>query len=184
MQRPGAAERREHEIARVVAALHRDDLQDLRHGVIDDVDDGGRRGGHIDAERLREPLAHRGFGGGMIDRQLAAEQRGAVEIAEQQVAVGDGRLGAAAAVAHRARIGAGALAGRRAAPRRDRPRRSTRRRRTLRRDRSRARGSDGRCRSSSACRWRRRRPRIRAWSRTGRRGSGSPWRWCRPCRRR
>ena len=57
------------------------------------------------ARRLRD----RGFGRGVVDRQVAAQQRALVEVAEQQVAVGDGGLGAAAAVADRARIGAGAL---------------------------------------------------------------------------
>ena len=59
MQRPGAAEGGEHELARIVAALHGDDLQRLGHGVIDDVDDGRRRRAHVDAERLGEPLARR-----------------------------------------------------------------------------------------------------------------------------
>ena len=45
----------------------------------------------------------------MVDRQVAGQQRALVEVAEQQVAVGDGRLGAAAAVADGARLGARAL---------------------------------------------------------------------------
>ena len=44
MQRACAAEGYEAEVARVVAALDGDDLQRLGHGVIDDVDHGGRRG--------------------------------------------------------------------------------------------------------------------------------------------
>ena len=69
------------------------------------------------ASRLRDG----GFGGRVIDRQVAGEQRALVEIAEQQVAVGDGRLGAAAAVARRARASAPALLG----PTRSAPARST-----------------------------------------------------------
>ena len=75
MQRPRAAKGGEHEIPRIVAALDRHDLQHLRHGVVDDVDDGGRGGAHIDAERLGEPFAHRRDGRRMIQGQIAAEQR-------------------------------------------------------------------------------------------------------------
>src|SRR5262249_53729714 len=39
---------------------------------------------------------------GMIDGEVAVEQRALVEVAEQKVAVGDGRLGASARVACRA----------------------------------------------------------------------------------
>ena len=59
MQRPRPAEGGEHEIARIVAALHRHDLEHFRHRVIDHVDDGGRSGAHIDAERLGEPRCAR-----------------------------------------------------------------------------------------------------------------------------
>src|SRR5204863_8013802 len=45
----------------------------------------------------------------MIDRQLTAEQRAAVEIAEQEIAIRNGRLGGAATVAHGTGIGAGAF---------------------------------------------------------------------------
>ena len=109
MQRPGAAERRQHEGARIVAALHGHDLQGLRHGVVDDVDDAGRRGARVDAQGFRQTLGNRGFRRRMIDRQVARQQRALVEIAEQQVAVRHRRLGAAAAVADRPRLGAGAL---------------------------------------------------------------------------
>ena len=52
MQRPGAAEGRQHELARIVAALHGDDLERFGHGMVDDVDDGRRGRARIDAERL------------------------------------------------------------------------------------------------------------------------------------
>ena len=54
VQRPRAAECRQRELARVVAALHRDDLERLGHGVVDDVDHGGRGGAGVDAQRLGE----------------------------------------------------------------------------------------------------------------------------------
>ena len=184
MQRSCSAESSEREIAWVVPALHGYDLQRLRHRIVDDIDHRSGGGAHIHAERIGEALAHRSIGGCMIDGEIAAEQRAAVEIAEQEIAVGDGRLVAAAAVADRARIGARALADRRAARRRRPPTRSSRLRRIPRQDRLPARGSDARFRSSSATCSSRRRPRIPGSSRIVRHGSGSPWRWCRPCRRR
>ena len=109
MQRSCPSESRQHEVPGIVAALHGYDLQRLGHGMIDDVDDGRCRRAHVDAQRFGEPPGNGCFRRAMIDRQLAGEQRALVEIAEQQVAVGDGRLAAAARVAHGARIGAGAL---------------------------------------------------------------------------
>ena len=116
VQRARAAECREHELARIVAALDGDDFQCLGHGVIDHVDDGGGRRAHVDAERLGEAPGDGCFAPrrGRCGR-VAAQQRALVEIAEHEVAVGDGGLGAAAGVAGRPRIGAGALRARRAA---------------------------------------------------------------------
>ena len=84
MQRAGAAEGGEHELARIVAALDGDDLERLGHGVVDDVDDGRRRRAHVDAQRLGEALGDRGFRGRVIDGQVAGQQRALVEIAEQR----------------------------------------------------------------------------------------------------
>ena len=108
VQRPGAAEGREGELARVVAALHRHDLQGFRHRVVDHVDDGRSRGADIDAQGLGKALGDGRFGGGVIDGEIAAKQRALVEVAEQQVAVGHRGLGPAAAVADGAGVGAGA----------------------------------------------------------------------------
>ena len=68
----------------------------------------------------------RGLG---VERHAAAEEVVRVDAAEHQVGVGDGRLGAAAAVAGRARAWRRRSAGRRAACRPCRSRRSSRRRR-------------------------------------------------------
>ena len=69
----------------------------------------GGGGAQIDAERLGEAPAHGGDRGRVIDGKVAVEQRALVEVAEQEVAVGDRGLAAAAPVAHRAGLGAGAL---------------------------------------------------------------------------
>ena len=47
MQRPRPAECGEHKITRIVAALDGHNLENFRHGVIDNIDDGGRGRAHI-----------------------------------------------------------------------------------------------------------------------------------------
>ena len=105
VQRPGAAERDEREVARIVAALDRDDAQRAQHLRVDDLDDG--RGVERRRARARRPR-------GRARRPPASRVR---QAAEQEVRVGHGRLRPAAAVAGRARVGARALAARRAARR-------------------------------------------------------------------
>ena len=75
MQRSRSAESGEHEIAWIVAALHGDDLENFRHRVVDDVDDGGRSRAHIDSKRLGEPGTDGSRRGRMINRKLSVEQR-------------------------------------------------------------------------------------------------------------
>ena len=60
-------------------------------------------------ERIGDVRLERGARGGDIERLRAAEEIIRIEIAADEVGVGDGRPRAAAAVAGRARIGAGAL---------------------------------------------------------------------------
>jgi len=54
-------------------------------------------------------MAERPVGGAVVERHPPAEKEAGVEVAEQQVGVGHGRLAAALAAAGWARIGAGAL---------------------------------------------------------------------------
>ncbi len=95
MQRAGAAERDEGEVARVVAALDRDDAERAQHLRVHDLDHRGR----VDAGQRR-------------GRRVAVEHEPAGELrrqpAEQQVRVGHGRA-AAGAVAGGPGIGARAL---------------------------------------------------------------------------
>ena len=97
-----AAVREQREVARVVAALDRRAAQQVGHVRVHDPVHA--RGGLLD--RLAEPLgerlerAHRGVA---VERHRPAEEVVGVEIAEDQVRVGDGRQRAAAAVARRPR---------------------------------------------------------------------------------
>ena len=106
MQRTRAAKSDDAEIARIEAALNRDDAQRAQHDFVGDIDDalGGLFGRK--ADRLTD-LGDRGFGAGDIERHVAAEKNGR-QIAENDVGVADGRLGAALAVSDRPGLGAGA----------------------------------------------------------------------------
>ena len=187
MHGPRAAEADEHEVARVVAALDGDEAERVHHRRVRDLDDPVRGLDDVEAERL---------GAALLDRARARpRRRGAispprkyvrVEPPEHEVRVGDGRLGAAAPVADRARGRRRRCAARRAARRRSRPRRSSRRPRRSRRGRSPACGSGSRTATARrcpppACAADRRSPSSPAASRPG---SGRPSRSCRPCRTR
>ena len=104
MQRAGAAEGHERELARVVAALDADHAQRARHVLVDDPDDPV--GGLLEAQAHRVgDLLHRGLRGLDVERHLAADQVRR-EVAEDDVGVGHGRLLAALAVGRRAGLGA------------------------------------------------------------------------------
>ena len=83
MQRPGAAERDEREVARIVAALDRDDAQRAEHLRVHDVD-----------HRLRIDVAERALGRRAIEHEAAREL--GREAPEQQIRIGDGRAAARA----------------------------------------------------------------------------------------
>ena len=129
VHRPRTAGDDEREVARVEAAADADLADAGRHRDVDDVVDPGRRLDDAEAERAGEPALDRLLGRRAVEAHLAAEERGLVDEAEHEVGVGDGRLGAAAAVAGRARARRPRSAGRRAAGRRRRRARSSRRRR-------------------------------------------------------
>ena len=58
----------------------------------------------LEAQRLRDPLAERALRRREIEPHLAAEETIGAEPAEHEIGVGDGRLGAAVAVADRPRL--------------------------------------------------------------------------------
>ena len=109
MHRPRPAEGDQRAAARIMAALDRDDAQGGGHVGVHDLDHARRRLGRAHPERRADLLAQRPLRRRRVDRQVAAEQRLPVEIAQHDVGVADGGLGAAAAIADRARLRTGAL---------------------------------------------------------------------------
>ena len=107
VERAGAPERHEREVAGVVAALHREHADRFRHrGVADGVD----------AERrLREAAPHRlGEGADRALRRIGSQANAAgeprrIEVAQHEARIGHGRGDSTAPVAGRAGIGARAL---------------------------------------------------------------------------
>src|SRR6185437_9435738 len=107
MQRTGAAEGDELEVARVIAALYRDHLERLAHGRVGDLQDAGRGGGRVHAEALAE-RGKRPCGCPGIEFHLAAEEIFRVQPAEEKVGIGDRCLSVLPSIAGRTRDGAGA----------------------------------------------------------------------------
>ena len=95
VQRPGAAEGDEREVAWIVAALDRDDPQRPQHLRVHDLD-----------HRRRVEPVERTRGGVPVELEPARELRG--QPSEQEIGVGDGRLRPTFPVARRPRLGAGA----------------------------------------------------------------------------
>ena len=108
MHRACAAEGDEGEVARLDSLLDRERPDRLRHLRVDHRDDPLGQLGDPEAELLAEP-GDRGAGGRGVERHAAARERLRIDPAEHEVGVGHRRAGAAAAVAGRAGIGAGAL---------------------------------------------------------------------------
>src|SRR6516165_5140104 len=104
----GAAKGDQRKLARVMAALDRDDAKGLGHIAVDDLDD--RRGsfGHSQSKRIGHPLADRRLRCREIDRERAAQQGFAIEVAEHDIGIGDRRLAATESVRSRTWSGASA----------------------------------------------------------------------------
>ena len=95
MDRTGAAEGQQREIARVEALFEQAEADCGGEAGIGDGDDAAGRALEIEAERACDLVDDRGAGGRKIERHDAAEEIIGVEPAEHQVRVGHGRLGAA-----------------------------------------------------------------------------------------
>ena len=104
----GAAEGEERAAAAVHAALHRDPAKRPQHGRIGDPDHAQRRGLHAHAHGRCERRDGRP-GGGEVHPDVPADDPVRSHVAQHQVGVAHRRPAAAAAVAGRPRIGAGAL---------------------------------------------------------------------------
>ena len=108
MHRPCAPEGDQHELARVVAALHRHEAQCIHHGRVGDLHDAVCGGHDVQPERVGAFLLDRRARRGHVQLDLTAEKVVRVEAAEHQVGVGHRGLAAAFAVADRTGVGAGA----------------------------------------------------------------------------
>src|SRR5690606_35876056 len=109
VDRPGSAGRDQREAARVLAAFGDVDAGRRGHILVDDVADACGDPQRVEGERRLQ-----GAGDGplrclAVQRHRPAQEEVGVEVAEQQIGVGDGRLVAALPVAGRAGVGAGAI---------------------------------------------------------------------------
>src|SRR5436305_9427627 len=93
-----------------MTALNRRLANQVRHLGVDDLPDASRRCDYVACEKLiRNPLAHRLLGRLRREFHPAAEKVGRIEVAEDEIGVGDGWFLASPAVAGGAGRGAGAL---------------------------------------------------------------------------
>ena len=147
VQRPGAARRHQHEIARVVALLDRHFAHRERHFGNRDLDDARAAAIGSIVQRLGDLVGNAFARAVGVELHLAAEEILRAEPPEHDVGVGDGRLGAAAGGSRSGPDRRRRCAGRPSARRHRRSRRCCRRRRRLRRRRRPAASPDGRWRS-------------------------------------
>ena len=106
MERPGAAEGENAEVARIEAALHGDDAERAEHHLVGDVDDALGRFFRREAERLAD--ARHGLPRRLgVEAHVAAEQYRR-QVAEDEVGIAHGRFRAAAAIGDRPRSRPGA----------------------------------------------------------------------------
>ena len=109
VQRPRAAKGQQHEVAQVVPAHGRDRLDGFLHLDVDDARHAFRGARNVHAQRSRDLRLDRGDRRRRVELHLAAEEIVRAQIAERQIAVGDGGSLAAAPVAGGTGLRAGAL---------------------------------------------------------------------------
>ena len=109
MQRPGAAESEQLEIAQIMAAHGGDGLDRLLHLHIDDAYDPFGSINHIQLQFIGNLRLDCAMSGRRIEPHLAAEEIALAQIAENQVAVCEGRLTSASSVTSGPGHGAGTL---------------------------------------------------------------------------
>ncbi len=107
MQRTGAAESHQREVARIVSLLHGYHPQRAEHVFVDDVDDAGRGFLEPDAHRIGDFL-YGGFGGFFIEFEFAAKERFR-QVSKYDICIGYGGSCAADSVACRPGVRAGAF---------------------------------------------------------------------------
>ena len=109
VQRSGAPECDEGDVAGVESLLRGADPDRALHVRIGDADDSGRRLLEAQAERRPDPVHDCAPGGFEVELHLAAEESIGVQPAQHDVRVGNGRLGSAAPIRGGAGLGARAL---------------------------------------------------------------------------
>ena len=105
----GPTERVEHEVLRQAPAADHLAADEVGHVAVHDAHHARGRLDRREAQRAGQPLVDGRPRGRQVQATTAAQEVGGVDVAQDEVGVGDGRLGAARAVAHGARPGAGAL---------------------------------------------------------------------------
>src|SRR6185503_20546499 len=93
-----ATESDEREPARVLTALEHVEPCGRRHVLVDDVVDAPRRARQIEPERLADLRADRRLGGGAVELHAPAREVFGIDVAQNEIGVGDRRLDSALAV--------------------------------------------------------------------------------------
>ena len=93
VHRARPAEGEEWQAARVLAALDGVHAGRAGHAFVDQLMDAPRRARGVHAQRIADARLHRVFGAGQVEAQPTAQEKGRIEIAEQQIGVGDGLFG-------------------------------------------------------------------------------------------
>ena len=101
VDRAGASKGDQREVAGVAAALRRDRAQGAHGAGVGDAVDALGRGEQVEAERGSDAVGDHSGGRFRVDADLAVGERSRADVPEGDVGVGQGRLGAAAAVADR-----------------------------------------------------------------------------------
>ena len=108
MHRAGAAEGEQGVAPRIVSALDGGVADQVAHLGVDDAVDGAGRLGDAHAQGPGHLLRHRPARGVHVEGDLAAEEVLGVQVSQDQAGIGHRGFGAAAVVAHRTGVGAGA----------------------------------------------------------------------------
>ena len=103
-----AAEDQERAIPDVAAAFGGDRTDRAHHGRVRDLEDAVGRLLQRELDAVRDP-AQRPLGARLVQRELAPQQGDGIQEAEDEIGIGDGRLGTAAGVTHRPRARARAV---------------------------------------------------------------------------
>src|SRR5205814_3550905 len=104
MYRPGTAEGEQRERARVAAPLDGVDSRRIGHVLIDHLVHGPGGAGDVETQWIRELLLDGALSGCHVERHTPAEEVVRVQVAENEVSIGDGWVSAAAAIADRPRF--------------------------------------------------------------------------------